>query len=155
MLPWLRVDGVLRQVKDLWPVVGSKPLSDDESDSEDSARLPQTSALNLRTPTWPAVQMQMAAQQMNVHPRTKPRSSRSVGMPDRRGLPLVARCAITTGGGHETNLEICHLGASAFAPVWSSRYVKFASCVYADAVTRQARLYLELRSFVFIRSEVA
>ena len=33
------VNGVLHHVKDLWPVVRLKPSSDEESDSEDSARL--------------------------------------------------------------------------------------------------------------------
>ena len=35
----VRIDGMLHHVKDLWPVVGSKPSSDDERDSEDSTQL--------------------------------------------------------------------------------------------------------------------
>ena len=35
----VQVDGVPHHVKDLWPVVWSKPSSDDKSDSDDSARL--------------------------------------------------------------------------------------------------------------------
>ena len=51
----VRVDGVPRLVKNLQPVVGAKPSSDDENDSEDSARLvylksgPLSDASEIRT----------------------------------------------------------------------------------------------------------
>ena len=104
----VQVDGMPCHVKNLQPVIGSKPSSDDESDSEDSVQLvylkldplgvAQTSALYLQMPMWPAVLMQMAAQRTRVHPRTKPLSSCSGGVPSRRGLFWVALCTIMTGG---------------------------------------------------------
>ncbi|CAE1274615.1 Zinc finger SWIM domain-containing protein 8 [Acanthosepion pharaonis] len=59
-----------------------------------------------RMSTWPAVQRQMVAQRIRVHPRMRTLSSCLEGVPSRRGLPRVARWQAMEIGSAAINILI-------------------------------------------------
>ena len=108
------VDGRPYHVKDLLPVVGSKPSSDDENDSEDSAQLVYLKSDLLSIVSDISTQLFRCKWQLNGREFIW---GQSPCHPTQEECPAEEACPDLHNRRYEMNLEICHFRASEFVPV--------------------------------------